>query len=449
MNSQNDNKNKRFFIKTLGCKVNQYESEAMREILLKSGFKECISKEMADIYIVNTCTVTHHADKESRYLIGLLHRSNTNARIVVTGCYIEKDADDVSFLPGVWRVVRNSEKGRIADIINNPTTHDPLPNPLPITYYPLPAITDFKGRSKVFVKIQDGCDNFCSYCRVPLVRGPLRSKPIERIAEEVEGLVKNGFREIVLTGICLGAWGKDLFSNTLAQGLGLEGLSILDCLTALNKIPGVFRIRLSSIEPKYVTDKLIDFICENEKMCRHLHIPLQSGDDDILKNMNRPYKASDYRALVSKVRAKAKDMAITTDVLIGFPGESDLNFKNTVDFVKDILPSKTHIFTFSKRPGTAACNMDGEIGSDVLKRRYHKLNAAALCASYLYRLKFLNKKLDILVETKRDRHSRLLTGYSDNYIKVLFEGPDTLMKSIVPVRVTDVNLARTLGIYEG
>ena len=275
------------------------------------------------------------------------------------------------------------------------------------------------------------------------------SKPIERIVEEVEGLIKNGFREIVLTGICLGAWGKDLFSNTLALGLGLEGLSILDCLIALKKIPGYFRIRLSSIEPKYVTDKLIDFICGNEKMCRHLHIPLQSGDDDILNRMNRPYRQSDYKALVNKVRSKVKDMAITTDVLIGFPGESDLNFKNTVNFVKDILPSKTHIFTFSKRPGTAACNLDGEIKNDVLKKRYCKLNTAALGASYLYRSKFLNEKLDILVETKRDRHSRLLTGYSDNYIKVLFEGPDTLMKSIVPVRITDVNLARTLGTYEG
>jgi len=445
MNSQNENNQKRFFIKTLGCKVNQYESEAMREILLKSGFKECISREMADIYIINTCTVTHHADKESRYLIGMMHRSNTKARIVVTGCYIEKDADDVSFLPGVWRVVKNSEKNKIAQILDDslavtPNSRLPTPDYL--------SITDFKGHSKAFVNIQDGCNNFCSYCRVPFVRGPLRSKPVERIVKEVEGLVGNGFREIVLTGICLGAWGKDLFSNTLAKGIGIEGLSILDCLTALNKIPGDFRIRLSSIEPKYVTDKLVDFICGNEKMCRHLHIPIQSGDDDILKRMNRPYKASDYKALVNMVRSKVKEMAITTDILIGFPGESDLNFKNTVNFVKDILPSKTHIFTFSKRPGTAACNMDGEIANNVLKKRYYELNAAALGASYLYRSKFLSEKLDILVETKRDRHSRLLTGYSDNYIKVMFEGPDTLMKSIVPVRIESLNLAYTYGIYE-
>ncbi len=443
MNSES-NGQKRFFIQTLGCKVNKYESQAMRELLLKAGFKESLAKEIADIYIVNTCTVTHHADRESRYLIRLFHRMNTRAKIIVTGCYIENDVDNVSFLPGVWRIVKNNEKNRIADILND----IPLPGPLSLNPNPL-TITDFKNHSKAFVKIQDGCENHCSYCRIPLVRGGLKSKPLNNILEEVKTLADKGFREMILTGICLGAWGEDLSATAIAREVGLNGFSLVDVLKTLNEIGGDFRIRLSSIEPKHVTDELIDFISGNKRICRHLHIPLQSGDDEVLKRMNRPYTANEYKILIEKVRSRIGGIAITTDVLVGFPGESDINFKNTVNFIKEILPARTHIFTFSKRPGTAAYNMEGEIKNDILKKRYHELNIAALGASYLYRSKFLNENLDVLVETKRDKHSGLLTGYSDNYIKVLFEGPDILMKKIAPIRIEDVNLARTLGLYEG
>ena len=451
MNTQ-INANHRFFIKTLGCKVNQYESQAMRELLLKSGFKECLSKETADIYIVNTCTVTHRADSESRYWAALFLRANPKAKIVLTGCGVEKDADRFSFLPGMSNIVKNEDKGGIAEILRaappseagNVREGDVKisagdsstiggrsgPNFL--------SITDFKDHTKAFVKIQDGCENFCAYCKVPSVRGVSRSRPLKDILEEVGTLAAKDFKEIVLTGICLGAWGGEL----------PERLSLVSVLQALNNIPGNFRIRLSSIEPKYVTDELIDYIAGNNKICRHLHIPIQSGDDEILSRMNRPYKAEQLKAIIIKVKDGIPDVGITTDILIGFPGETDKHFWNTVNLIKEIMPVRTHIFTFSKRTGTAAYSMSDTVADDILKQRFQRMRIAAITASYLYRERFINKRLDVLVESNREKHSGRLIGYSDNYIKVMLGGPDALMKKIVPVTIKELNLIHTLGIVQ-
>lgn len=437
MNSTN-NDQKRFFIHTLGCKVNQYESQAIREILLKAGFIECISKEIADIYILNTCTVTEKVDRESRHWIGLFHKANPQAKIVVTGCYAEQDTENIAILPGIAHIIKNQDKSRIADILSGEerATQGPL------------FITDFKNHTRAFVKIQDGCDNHCTYCKVPIVRASLSSKPIDIIFEEVKGLAVNGFKEIVLAGICLGAWGRGLGSSHTAKNTEAHSSSLIDVLKAINEIPVNFRIRLSSIEPKYVTDELIDFMAGNKRMCRHLHIPLQSGDDHILRKMNRGYTTEDYKKLVDKIRAKIEGVSITTDILVGFPGESDKNFMNTMNFIKEIMPSRSHIFTFSKRSGTPAYTMPSEIGQEILKKRYYELRSIALSTSYLYRKRFLGEKLDVLVETKRDKNSGRLTGYSDNYIKVLFEGSDELMGKIIPVRIEDLNLVYTEGIVK-
>ncbi|MDP3804225.1 MAG: tRNA (N(6)-L-threonylcarbamoyladenosine(37)-C(2))-methylthiotransferase MtaB, partial [Candidatus Omnitrophota bacterium] len=432
---------KRFFIHTLGCKVNQYESQVMRETLLKAGYRECLSKEIADLYVLNTCTVTHHADRESRRWIGLFHRSNPKAKIVVTGCYVENDSDDISFMPGISLILKNAEKTRIADLLDGVSVSTAGDAPS--------VITRFEGHTKAFVKIQDGCENNCSYCKVPLVRSAVKSKPVKIITEEVRTLVENGYKEIVLVGICLGAWGRDLFPDKAAMAPGLKGAALVDALKALENIKGDFRIRLSSIEPKYVTDELIEFMAKTRRMCRHLHIPLQSGDDEVLKMMNRFYTTAEYRALVGKARSKIKGVAITTDVLVGFPGETDERFRNTVNFVKETMPSRTHIFTFSKRKGTSAHEMADAVSDDAAKKRRIALKTAALTASYIYRSGFLGEKLDVLVESRRDKNSGLLTGYTDNYIKAFFEGPDELMKSIVPVKITDMTLAYTMGEYDG
>lgn len=441
MSIQNSSENKRFFIHTLGCKVNQYESQAIREILLTEGFKECLSKETADLYIVNTCTVTEKAEKESRHWIATFHKTNPKAKIVVTGCAAEEaEADLVSFLPGVVHVVRNVDKALIADMLNK--------KPVTVHQHRELGITDFKGHTKAFVKIQDGCENRCSYCKVPLVRGPLSSRPIDDIVQEVSILTQKGFKEIVLTGICLGAWGKDIPSEGFTEATGLKEPNVVDVLKAIDRVEGDFRVRLSSIEPLYVNDELIAYMAGNKRMCRHLHIPLQSGDDEILVKMNRPYTAAMYKDIVRKATSGIKDLAVTTDIMVGFPGESNVNFKNTISLVKEVLPARTHIFTFSRRPGTAAWNLEQTTDHDTLKRRFFELQTVSFGASYLYRSRFLGAKLDVLVETRRDKTSGWLCGYSDNYIRVQFKGDDSLMKKIVSVKIDDVSLIRTLGVYE-
>lgn len=432
----------KFFLHTLGCKVNQYESQAIRESMLRAGFEESASKDLADIYVLNTCTVTDKADKESRYAINSFARSNPRAKIVVTGCYAEKDSREIASLGSVSHIVKNFEKNRIADILV------PGARESGAGFSHKPFITAFKGHTKAFVKIQDGCENRCAYCKVPLVRGPLRSRPLSEITEEVGGLVSNGFREIVLTGICLGAWGREYCVPETAAAFGLAGASLLDLLSALDDVPGDFRIRLSSIEPKYVTDHLIGRISKNKRICRHLHIPLQSGDDYILKKMNRPYTAADYMELVRKARTAIDGLAVTTDVLVGFPGETDAHFSNTLDFIRELSPSRTHIFTFSRRPGTAAYDMEDQVDDLISKRRRHDLEGSALNAAYLFARSFSGKALDVLVENKRESDSGFLTGYTDNYIKVIFSGPDELMGRVVPVRITHSDPVNTMGEYE-
>lgn len=414
-------------------------------MLLKAGYRECLSKDIADVYVLNTCTVTHHADRESRHWVGLFHRTNPRAKIIVTGCYVENDSQGISLLPGVAHIIKNSDKGRIADILDERQTTDEERR-LERDHL---SITGFEGRTKAFVKIQDGCENSCSYCKVPLVRSVIRSKPVKFITEEVRTLVENGYKEIVLVGICLGAWGSDLFPGEIASSVGLKGITLVDVLNAIDGIKGDFRVRLSSIEPKYVTDELIDFMAKTKRICRHLHIPLQSGDDEILKTMNRSYATADYKSLIGKIRSGIKDVAITTDILVGFPGETDERFRNTVNFVKEIVPARTHIFRFSKREGTLAHEMAEAVSDDTAKNRYMVLRTVTLIGSYLYRSGFLGEKLDVLVESKRDKNSSLLTGYTDNYIRVLFKGPDELMKRIVPVKITDMTLIQTMGEYDG
>ena len=413
---------------------------------MRAGYRECLSKDIADVYILNTCTVTHHADRESRHWIALFHRSNPKAKIVVTGCYVENDPQKVYFLPGVAHIIKNADKIRIAEILDDRKTTKA--ERLAASSGNL-SITGFEGHTKAFVKIQDGCENSCSYCKVPLVRSAIKSKPAKEITDEVRTLVENGYKEIVLVGICLGAWGKDLFPAEIAERAGLTGATLVDALKAIDKIKGDYRIRLSSIEPKYVTDELIDFIAKSKRMCRHLHIPLQSGDDEVLKMMKRSYTAAEYRALIDKIRSRINGVAITTDILIGFPGETDEYFSNTLNFVKEIRPSRSHIFTFSKRQGTAAYEMAAETSDEVAKKRYYKLWVAALMTSYIYKSNFLGQTLEVLVETKKDRLSGLLTGYSNNYIKILFNGPDEAMKSIAPVRINGMTLMHTIGEYDG
>ncbi len=436
MNTETNSK--RFYIKTLGCKVNQYESQVMREILTREGFKECLAEDIADIYIINTCTVTHRADSESRHVIGLFHKLNPKAEIAVTGCYVENDSQGISFLPGVKYIIKNDDKHNIAAILKSYAAGEPasaVKRRLNLCH----TISDFKGHTKAFVKIQDGCDNLCAYCKIPLVRGSSRSKLLSYILSEVRALVSKGFKEIVLTGICLGAWGRDLSENA----------DLIDVLKALETVDAPFRVRLSSIEPRYVTDELIGYIASHPNICRHLHIPLQSGDDGTLKEMNRPYTGAGYRALISRIRGAIPGIAITTDVMVGFPGETDERFLNSLSLLKEILPSRTHIFSFSKRGGTKAAGYAGEVDPRQIKVRYERMRILSLEASFIYKKAYMGKTLDVLAETVRDRASGMLEGYSDNYIKVMFEGPDSFKGNIVPVRLDWITLNASIGTAVG
>ncbi|MDD5568361.1 MAG: MiaB/RimO family radical SAM methylthiotransferase, partial [Candidatus Omnitrophica bacterium] len=312
---------------TLGCKVNQYDTQSIRERFLGRGFKEARGSRKPDFYLINTCTVTAAADQKSRGIIRRCINENPKAKVIVTGCMVKNDSSELSGIKGVELII---SKSFFSD-----------------------GISDFSSHTRAFLKIQDGCDNFCSYCKVPLVRGRSRSRLLEDIVEEAGILVKKGFKEIVLTGICLGSYGKDLSMETS------KGLNLVAVIEELEKIEGLLRIRLSSIEAGDVTDALIDKLAESNKLCRHLHIPIQSGDDQILRKMRRKYSRKFYINLIKKIKARIPQVAITTDCLVGFPGESEKHFKNTLDLVNRIVPLRVHIFPYSAIKGTSVYSQGG------------------------------------------------------------------------------------------
>ena len=408
---------------TLGCKVNQYDTQSIREKFLNSGFKEIDNGKKADVYVINTCTVTRRADADSLNFIRRAKRENPGANIFVTGCLAELDADKIRSINKKIIIIKNKDKDRILFLTGKPACRQA--GRLTGNGLTSKGISFFKGHTRAFLKVQDGCNNFCSYCKVPLVRGVSRSRPLKEIAQEANRLVENGFKEIVLCGICLGAYGKDLKPEQ----------NLVDIIETLEEIEGLLRIRLSSIEAGDVTDELIKKIAESKKLCRHLHIPIQSGDDRILKIMHRPYTRSAYLALIRKIKRKIPQIAITTDVLVGFPGESEANFGNTLNLIKEIAPLKVHIFPYSKRPGTYACNFKNGIEPKLIKERILRLKNAADACARVYKKQFSNKKMEVLIEGKTKESATCWEGYTDNYIKVLVKSAKGLKNRIIPVKL--------------
>ncbi|MFH0732253.1 MAG: tRNA (N(6)-L-threonylcarbamoyladenosine(37)-C(2))-methylthiotransferase MtaB [Candidatus Omnitrophota bacterium] len=423
---------KTFKFHTLGCKVNQYETQLMREQLLKCGLQETCpvtntgSKDISkicngensntpvDLYIVNTCTVTSDADRESRRFIRHSIRENPNAVIIAAGCYIEKDAEVIRAIDEKIIILPNKEKGNIAKYINHS----------PINHSPINRITHFKDHTKAFIKIQDGCDNFCSYCKVPYVRGEPTSRDKDDIINEARELIKNNYKELVLTGVCLGAYGKDLTSR----------ISLKDILVSLAAMEGDFRIRLSSIEIQDVSDAVIDVIKKNNKICNHLHIPLQSGDDGILNKMNRKYSREEFLRKIKVIRKNIPGLAISTDVIIGFPGETKKAFNSTIKALKKIDPMRTHIFSYSRRPYTAAFGLKGELDKETIAERYKAIKAITEKMAKDYAKKAAKIKHRVLVENTKDKNTHRLCGYTDTYIRVTLKGPDELMGKFIIAR---------------
>jgi len=421
---------------TLGCKTNQYETQAIREsVISKKIFKEAAHFEKADVYIVNTCTVTAKADRDSLWTVRRCARENPEAKIVITGCLAETDEDMIRKLAGVSLIVKNSKKHRIADMLAGGKTgqRTEISRERRSNLFTPLGISTFQNRTKAFVKIQDGCDNFCAYCKIPLARGGSRSRDIKGIIGEVKRLLDNGFKELVLTGICLGNWGNDLAENFRLPGL----------LEEIAKIDGDFRVRLSSVEPNLIDDELIEKIASEDKICNHLHIPLQSGSDKILEIMGRPYTACGYVKLIKKIRKAIPAISITSDVMVGFPGESKGDFSATVRTIKDILPSRLHVFSYSRRTGTKAYRLGDNLAFAEKRSRREFLVDLSEKLSYKYRRRFLHKTVNGLIETRRDTRTGLLTGYTDTYIRFLLQGDDSLMGNIEVLKIDRLELKST------
>jgi len=384
---------------TLGCKVNQYDTQSIREAFLKRGFKEAAIGGACDLYLINTCTVTAAADKKSCNIIRHCIKKNPRSKVIVTGCMVKKDGGRLSRIKGVYLVISRR-------------------------FFP-ERISDFTNHTRAFLKVQDGCNNSCSYCKVPQARGSSRSRMPKEIIEEARRLAKKGFKEIVLTGICIGAYGRDLKIKADLVGL----------IKNLENIGGILRIRLSSIEAKDVSEELIEEISLSGKLCPHLHIPIQSGDDMILKLMNRRYSAGDYIDLVRKLRKKVPGIAVTTDILVGFPGEKRINFDNTIKLLKKIEPLKIHIFPYSRREGTAAARFIEEVPPQEVKRRVAELKDLGMHLTNNYMSRFNNKEKSVLIEAIVKDKSGYWEGFTDNYMQVIIRSDSCLKNRLIPLQL--------------
>lgn len=442
---------------TLGCKINQYETEVLREEFIRAGFEEVSFKEKADLYIVNTCSVTQRADQKSEELIRKAKKNGDSAYLVVTGCYAQAEGNRLKKkFPYIDLIVGNKEKSNIGQIILERTLESSFRGKITLPSLrgakflarhceeaqsadeaiSTPPIQGFNGHNRAFVKIEDGCNQFCAYCRIPYVRGDvIQSRPPDEILGEMENLSQNGFKEIVLAGVNLALYGRGLNPQ----------IGLVDLLKKAEYLKEKIRIRLSSLEPHLLSPELIDFMAQSPWICPHLHLPLQSGDKEILEAMGRRYTPHQYKELVRKIREKIPSIAITSDVMVGFPGEEESHFNNTYHFLQDLGFSRLHIFRFSPRPGTKAYSMGPRVDEKTKKRRSKLLRNLAKNLSRDFISQFLGKILRVLVEEKRDSATGLLTGYTDNYIRVLLEGEEELKNKLVKVKLTKVKDGRAMA----
>ena len=392
-----------FAIKTLGCKVNQYESQLIRENLEKAGYSES-SPQSAAVVIINSCTVTAQADQKTRQLANRSRKENPSAKIIITGCYAEspEDMKTIKAMSTVDMVVPNSEKMKLIPVLDE--------------IFGLPArrgeitkkISDFRSRTRAFVKIQDGCDQKCAFCKVSLVRSVLENRDEGQALDEIACLAKKGYKEIVITGICLGSW------------KGARGRKLADLLGEIEKLPGDFRVRLSSMEPNYIDEELIKTIAASSRICKHLHIPLQSGSDKILALMKRRYNAVQFTELIQKLRAYVKNIGITMDIIAGFPGETENDHKETIKLVEKLKPSRLHVFKYSDREGTLSCGMKDKVSADAAKKRVDDLIALGGKLQREFAEQFVGREVEVLVEGKIK--DMCLEGFTSEYVRVKLMG---------------------------
>jgi threonylcarbamoyladenosine tRNA methylthiotransferase MtaB len=397
---------KTFALATLGCKVNQVDSERLRRGLVAAGLREVDFGEAADVAIVNTCTVTAHADRECRALLLRARRASSSGIVVLAGCLVDRGAEGRARGAGADLLVGNDEKDGLVDRVLETVGERATSRATDVP----PA---FLGRARAFLKVQDGCDAACAYCIVPRVRGASRSVPAGAVIAEACAYAAAGFRELVLTGIHLGDWGK-----------GLPGSpSLVDLCRAIERAVPVRRLRLSSIEPGEVTDDLLAWLRDSPVACPHLHVPLQSGDADTLRRMNRSYTPNDYRALVGRVRERLPDACLGADVLVGFPGETDDGFARTLRFLADLPVDYLHVFPFSPRPGTPAAALAGQVDGRVARARASELRRVSAEKRAVFAERFVGRRVEVLVENVEDRDGRpVAIGLTRNYLRVAVRG---------------------------
>ena len=410
---------KRVAFYTLGCKVNQYETEAMLELFEKEGYEKAETEDYADVYVINTCTVTHMSDRKSRQYIRRMKKKNPDAIIAVVGCYSQVSPEEILSIDEVNLVMGTNDRKKIVeevkkiDASRKVSTVDDI---MKVKAFEEIEINKTNGKTRAFLKIQDGCDRYCSYCIIPYARGRVRSRDLESIVKEV-----------VLTGIHVASYGKDIKETDI---------KLLDVIKQINDIEGIERIRLSSVEPILFTDEFVEAVSAMDKVCPHYHLSLQSGCDETLKRMKRRYTTEEYKTIVDRLRAAIPNVSITTDVIVGFPGETNEEFDKTYEFLKDIELTHMHIFKYSPRKGTPAATMENQVDPSTKHERSEKLLQLNEENFKKFGQKMLDKEFNVLFEQKVGDNK--FEGLTENYVKVIVESDKDLSEQILKVKITDV-----------
>lgn len=424
---------------TLGCRVNSYESEAMAEQFIKEGYDVVDFSEFADVYVINTCTVTNMGDKKSRQMIGRARRLNPEAIIAVVGCYSQIASVEVASIEGVDVVLGSRNKGEVVYWVNRTReekkqvieVNDVLRN----KKFEELSINEYQDKTRAFLKIQDGCNKFCTYCLIPFARGAVCSKDPEQILKEVNELSRNGFKEIILSGV-----------HTASYGVDIQGeWNLVRVLEEIDKIEGIERIRIGSIDPTFFTEGVIERICGLKKLCPHFHLSLQSGCDATLRRMNRKYTAAEYKEVCDNLRKYMKDVSITTDIIVGFPGESAGEFEETYKFLSDIKLSKMHIFKYSKRAGTKAADMPFQVDGNLKEERSKALIELNHKNEVEFMEGFIGRTMSVLYEEKVSGSENSYVGYTENYLKVITNSSEDISGKIVPTKVISVEAEHMIG----
>ena len=428
---------------TLGCKVNHYETEGIWRMFMERGYERVDFEKNSDVYVINTCTVTNTGDKKSRQVIRRAIRKNPDAVVCVTGCYAQTSPGEILEIPGVDVVVGTQDRKHMIDYIEeHKKTKEPVngvSNIMKNRVFEEMDVPEFSDRTRASLKIQEGCNNFCTFCIIPWSRGLLRSRDPKNVIEQAQKLVDAGYKEIVLTGIHTAGYGEDMKDYNFAMLLkDLE-----------TKVNGLKRIRISSIEASQITDEVIDVLDQSEKIVRHLHVPLQSGSDSVLARMRRKYATAYYKEKVMKLKQALPGLAITSDVIVGFPGETDEEFQETYDFIKEIGFSELHVFPYSRRTGTPAARMDGQVDDEVKNNRVHKLIELSNQLAKEYAANYENEVLEVIPEehsTDKDNPNQLI-GYTDNYLKVAFDGTPDMIGKLVRVKIAKADYPLNQGTF--